>query len=70
MKRTTVLLPDGLDARIRRDARRRGVSIEPRASQPPAFTAVGEVGLRNASGRVDELFGEAIATRRDRNTHR
>ena len=77
MKRTTVMLPDDLDARVRMEARRRGVSIADIAREaieqyvaPPAptghrgFFAVGEGGPPDASERVDEFVGKAIARRR------
>lgn len=71
------MLPDELDARIRLEARRRGVSIADVAREAieqhvpvpaPAgrlgFFAVGEGGPTDASERVDELVGKAIARRR------
>jgi hypothetical protein len=77
MKRTTIMLPDELDVRIRLEARRRGVSIADIAreaiaqhlsSPAPAgrlsFFAVGEGRSSDASERVDELVGKAIARHR------
>jgi Ribbon-helix-helix protein, copG family len=77
MKRTTIMLPEELDARVRMEARRRGVSIADIAREaieqfvaPPAptghlgFFAVGEGGPPDASERVDEFVGKAIARRR------
>lgn len=77
MKRTTIMLPDELDARIRLEARRRGVSIADVAREAierhvPApvptgrlgFFAIGEGGPIDGSQRVDELVGKAIARRR------
>ena len=77
MKRTTIMLPDELDARIRLEARRRGVSIAdvareaieqylpgPKQTGRLGFFAVGEGGPVDASERVDELVGQAIARRR------
>lgn len=77
MKRTTIMLPDELDARIRLEARRRGLSIADIARQAieqhlpaPAptghlgFFAIGEGGPIDASERVDELVGKAVARRR------
>jgi hypothetical protein len=73
MKRTTVMLPDETEARLRLEAKRRGVSIAevvreaverhlPRREpgQPLSFTAIGESGLPDGSGRVDEIVLEAI----------
>jgi hypothetical protein len=74
MKRTTVMLPDELDARLRFEARRRGIGIVhvvrealeqhiPGASSesaPLSFFAVGEGGPPDASERVDEYVGKAL----------
>ncbi len=81
MKRTTIMLPDELDARIRLEARRRGVSIADIAREAieqhvpgPAqagrlsFFAIGEGGPIDGSERVDELVGKAIARRRRQRT--
>jgi hypothetical protein len=79
MKRTTIMLPEELEARLRHEARRRGVSIAqvvreaverelpaPEAGRPLAFFAVGNGGPANASERVDEYVGRAITRRRKR----
>jgi predicted transcriptional regulator len=76
MKRTTVMLPDELDARLRLEARRRGVSIadvarhaieqelpQPADSGHLAFFAIGEGGPDDASERVDQLVRQAIDRR-------
>lgn len=76
MKRTTITIPDELDARIRLEARRRGVSIAaitrealersvpgPTLSGRLGFFAVGEGNPLEASERVDKLVGEAILRR-------
>lgn len=76
MKRTTIMLPDELDARIRLEARRRGVSIADIAREAieqhvPDRTVAGRLGFfaigggepADASERVDELVGKAIARR-------
>jgi hypothetical protein len=76
MKRTTIMLPDELDGRLRLEARRRGVSIadvartaiEHELSLPPksgrlGFFAIGEGSPDDASERVDELVREAIDRR-------
>jgi Ribbon-helix-helix protein, copG family len=77
MKRTTIMLPDALDYRLRREAKRRGISIADVARQaierelPPtaeggrlSFFAIGEGSSDDASERVDELVREAIERRR------
>lgn len=74
MKRTTIMLPDEMDARLRIEARRRGVSIAdvarealerhlPTFKEDLAFFAVGEGGPRDASERVDKLVGRAVKRR-------
>jgi hypothetical protein len=77
MKRTTVMLPDEIDAVVRLEARRRGVSVADIvreavtrhvASLAPAgrlsFFALGEGGSPDASEHVDELVGKAVARHR------
>ena len=77
MRRTTIMLPDDLDARVRLEARRRGVSIadvarraiEEHLPRPTpegrlSFFAVDEGDLVDGSERVDELVAEAISRRR------
>ena len=74
MKRTTIMLPDETDQRLRLEARRRGVAVAEvvreaverhlpaeRPGTPLSFFAVGDVGLPDGSERVDELVAEAIA---------
>jgi CopG-like RHH_1 or ribbon-helix-helix domain, RHH_5 len=76
MKRTTVMLPDDVDARLRTEARRRGVSVAqvvreavesaiPAAQpgSPLGFFAIGEGGPADASERVDEYVGRAVRGR-------
>jgi hypothetical protein len=76
MKRTTIMLPDELDGRLRLEARRRGVSIadvartaiehelpQPAGSGHLAFFAIGEGGPDDASERVDELVRRSIDRR-------
>ena len=75
MKRTTVMLPAGLDERLRREARRRGVSIADVAREalechlpdPPAavpgFFAIGDGGPEDVSERVDEFVADAVSRR-------
>jgi predicted DNA-binding protein len=78
MKRTTIMLPDDVDARLRLEARRRGQSIARVAREAierelPAptdgrlgFFAVGDGSPRDASERVDELVADGIRRRRGR----
>jgi hypothetical protein len=79
MKRTTVMLPDQLEARLRIEARRRGVPIAevvreaverhlpaPQPGRRLSFFAVGEGGPANASERVDEHVRRAVRRRRRR----
>jgi plasmid stability protein len=77
MKRTTIMLPDDVEARLRVEARRRGVSIaeivreavgnhlkpDPHG-RPLSFFALGEAGSPDASERVDEHVGAAMRRRR------
>jgi Ribbon-helix-helix protein, copG family len=79
MKRTTVMLPDEVEARLRREARRRGVPIaqvvreavehhlpEAERGRRLSFFAVGEGGPIDASERVDEFVGGALRRRAQR----
>lgn len=76
MKRTTVMLPDDVAARLRYEARRRGESTAALVREAveqylPAnggrrtlsFFALGDAGIPDASERVDEIVGDAIARR-------
>ena len=78
VKRTTIMLPDALDARLRREAKRRGTSIaalareaieeqlpSPPADGPLSFFAIGDGSPADTSERVDE-FVAAVAARRPR----
>ncbi len=71
------MLPDDLDARIRLEARLRGVSIAdvardaierylpvPAPAGRLGFFALGEGGPVDASERVEELVGKAVGRRR------
>lgn len=73
MKRTTVMFPDEVDARLRLEAIRRGVPIAevvreavehylpaPERGQPLSFFVVGEGGPPDVSERVDEYVRRAI----------
>jgi hypothetical protein len=81
VKRTTIMLPEDVDARLRREARRRGVSIadvareaierhlpDPSKDGRLGFFAVGEGSPQDASERVDEFVRSAVATRRTGNS--
>lgn len=76
MKRTTVLITDELDARLRMEAARRGVSLAevwrealeaylaPRASPGTlGFLAVGDGGPADVSERVGDFVTEAVRRR-------
>jgi hypothetical protein len=75
MKRTTIMLPEEIDRRLRLEARRRGVSIAevareaiedhlpPTAVRRPGFFGIGEGDPSDGSERVDELVGDAVAAR-------
>jgi len=76
VKRTTIMLTDDLDARLRREAKRRGASIADVAREAidrhvpacPAdgrlgFFAIGDGSPADASERVEELVGEAVRAR-------
>jgi len=76
MKRTTIMLPDDVDARLRLEARRRGESIAQvvreaieRELPPPVhgrlgFFAVGDGSPTDASERVDQLVADGVRGRR------
>lgn len=77
MKRTTVMLPDAVEARLRLEARRRGIPIAevvreaverhlpvPEPGRTLQFFAVGAGGPPDASERVDEYVGRAVRRRR------
>jgi hypothetical protein len=76
MKRTTIMVPDDLDARMRQEARRKGVSIADVARRaierdlpsPPkdgrlSFFAVGEGNPDDVSEHVEDYVGHAIGSR-------
>ena len=69
------MLPEDVDALLRFEAKRRGLSIAdvvreaieqylPPASQDLGFFGIGEGRPRDASERVDELVGRAIRRHR------
>lgn len=74
MKRTTLMLPDALDDRLRREARRRGVSIaevtrkalerelpEPGQSGGLSFFAIGKGKPGDVAESAEQWVGEAIS---------
>lgn len=76
MKRTTVMLPEDVLARLRHESRRRGTSVaeivreaverhvgEPEAGRPLAFFGIGEGGPAGASEHVDEYVAAAVRKR-------
>jgi predicted DNA-binding protein len=76
MRRTTIMLPEDVDVRLRLEARRRGTSVaqvarEAIEQQLPeqtdgtlSFFAVGDGSPRDASERVDELVAKSVRKRR------
>jgi predicted DNA-binding protein len=76
VRRTTIMLPDEVDARLRLEARRRGVSVAqvareaierelpPQTDGPLSFFAIGDGASRDASERVDELVSKSVERRR------
>lgn len=79
MKRTTLMLPDALDERLRREARRRGMSIaevtrralerelpEPTTGGALSFFGIGEGGPPDAAAHAEEWVGRAISRRHSR----
>jgi len=77
MKRTTVMLPDDVEARLRLEARRRGVPLAeivreaverhlpaPEPGRRLSFFGIGEGGPADASERVDEYVQEVVRRRR------
>ncbi|HZT44608.1 MAG TPA: ribbon-helix-helix domain-containing protein [Gaiellaceae bacterium] len=76
MKRTSVMFTDDVDARLRLEARRRGIPVaelvreaverhlpRPAKNRRLAFFGVGEGGPADASERVDEYVRKAIRGR-------
>lgn len=76
MKRTTIMLPEEVDTRLRLEARKRGTSVAEVAREaiekqlPPvshgrlSFFAIGEGSPQDASEHVDELVGKSVRRRR------
>lgn len=77
MKRTTIMFPEEVDARLRHEARRRGVPVAqivreaveehlpaPDAERPLGFFAIGDARPADGSERVEEIVGRAIARKR------
>lgn len=76
VKRTTIMVPDDLDALMRQEARRRGVSIadvarralerdlpSPAKDGRLSFFAVGEGGPDDVSEHVEDYVGHAMGSR-------
>ena len=76
VKRTTIMLPDALDARLRHEARRRSVSIadvarqaleqqlpEPSHNGGLSFFAIGPGGPRDVAEHAEDFVGKAIDRR-------
>jgi hypothetical protein len=74
MRRTTVVLSEDVDARLRFEARRRGVSLGelvrtaieaylPEPKGPLGFFAVGDGAPRDASERTEEFVSKTVAHR-------
>lgn len=76
MKRTTVMLPDDVLARLQRESRRREVSVaeivreavdahlpEPRTGGRLSFFGVGEGGPADASEHVEDYVAAAVRKR-------
>ena len=78
MKRTTVKVPDDLDARLRHEAERRGSTVSevtrealeaylaPRSRRRLSFAASGSSGRRDISKRIEEILREEWGRRRTR----
>ncbi len=73
MKRTTVKLPDELDARLRREARRRGTTVADITRQAISehlgvdtrrlgAAAAGRSGRTDVSVRIEEILGEELSS--------
>ena len=76
MKRTMILVPDEMDARLRFEAARRGVSVAevtrealaaylgpPAEPRPLSFFGVGDGAPDDVSERVDEFVSAAVKRR-------
>lgn len=77
MQRTTVKLPDDLDARLRHEAARRGITvseltreaIESHLASPPArrkllAAGAGASGARDVSERIEEILAAEVQSSR------
>ncbi len=73
VKRTTIMLPEQIDARLRMEAKRRGSSIAdvareaierhlpaPSAVGALSFFSIGDGSPKDASERVDELVSKSV----------
>jgi predicted transcriptional regulator len=74
MKRTTVKIPDALDARLRHEAERRGMTISevsrealeaylvgPTGRRRLGAAAAGRSGSTDVSERIEEILGAEVA---------
>jgi predicted transcriptional regulator len=77
MQRTTVKLPDELDARLRHEAQRRGVTVSeltreaiealleaPRGRRRLLAAGAGASGHRDISERIEEIIADEVAPSR------
>ncbi|MGN6694137.1 MAG: CopG family transcriptional regulator [Aquihabitans sp.] len=74
MKRTTIKLSDELDARLRHEAERRGITISeltreaieahlrPTSRRTFLSAAAGDSGYTDTAARIDELLAEGFGT--------
>jgi predicted transcriptional regulator len=74
VKRTTIKIPDALDARLRHEARRRGVTLadisrealeaylgEPSTRRRLGAAAAGRSGASDVSERIEEILAAEVA---------
>jgi hypothetical protein len=77
MQRTTVKLPDDLDARLRHEAQRRGITVSeltriaietlldaPRGRRRLMAAGAGASGRRDVSERIDEILADEVPASR------
>ena len=83
MKRTTIVLPDDIDAQLRYEARRRGVSmtelareaitaylVEPSdEGRDLSFFDLGESDVTDGARHVDQYVAEAVVARHEQRRH-
>ena len=77
MKRTTVKVPDDLDARLRHEAERRGTTVSEitrealdsylgRGRRKLSLVAIGRSGRRDVSVRIEQILRREWGSRRPR----